>query len=163
MSSVSGLSEAHRTAARNAAVGAAMVALDKRDRVHYTQGPQRWDGIDNHRYARRGDFPRFADCSSFVTWCIYQGVRFYDLRDTVNGANWKAGFTGTILNHGKTVVHRESVRKADLVVYGAAGSTGRHVAICVGGGMVISHGSEGGPYFLPIDYRGDVQRISRHI
>jgi hypothetical protein len=29
--------------------------------------------------------------------------------------------------------------------------------------MVISHGSEGGPYFLPYNYRSDIQSIRRYI
>jgi cell wall-associated NlpC family hydrolase len=161
--SVSGLSDEHRTAARHAAVAAAVLALRQRDRVHYTQGPARWDGIANHRFARRGDFPRYADCSAFVTWCTYQGVRFYQLRDVVNGADWKAGYTGTMLSHGKAVQHAENYAYADAVLYGRPGTTGAHTALYVGGGMVISHGSEGGPYLLPIDYRPDRLAVHRYI
>lgn len=161
--SASGLSDEHRAAARHAATAAAILALHRRDRIHYTEGPARWDGIANHRYARRGDFPRYADCSAFVTWCTYQGVRFYDLRDVVNGADWHAGFTGTMLTHGKRVVHDADLQLADAILYGQPGSTGAHTALYVGGGMVISHGSEPGPFFLPIDYRPDRLQARRYI
>lgn len=161
--SASGLSAEHRAAAKSASVAAARVALEKRDRVHYTQDARRWDGIDNGRFARRGDFPRYADCSAFTTWCTYQGVRFYNLRDVVNGQNWLAGYTGTQLTHGKRVVHVSNLERGDFVLYGRPGSTGAHVALYVGGGLVISHGSEGGPYLLPYDYRSDVMQFRRYI
>lgn len=163
MSSVSGLSAPHRIRARDLAVRAAFLTLRHAPTVHYTQGPRRWDGINKDLKAYRNEYPRFADCSAFATWCLWNGLDHYGVRDTVNGANWKAGYTGTMLSHGKEVKHRSNVLRGDCVLYGPKGSNGEHTAICVGGGKVISHGSEAGPFLLPIDYRRDVMCIRRYI
>lgn len=81
-------------------------------------------------------------------------------RDVVNGANWKAGFTGTQVAHGRRIKGGRLAR-GDLVFYANSGSTPRHVAICVGKrdgrAMVVSHGSESGPLYLRWDYRRVVQ------
>jgi hypothetical protein len=166
MSSVSGLSKRHRLEARARAANAAWLAYNKRDRVHYTQGARRWDGINKDYNAKLGEYPKYADCSSFCTWCLWNGLYVpFKVRDTVNGAAWKAGFTGTMLEHGKEVVHLENVLRGDCVIYG--GGVGKHTAIIVGvkNGriMVISHGSEGGPFYLPHDYRSDVNCIRRFV
>jgi cell wall-associated NlpC family hydrolase len=51
--------------------------------------------------------------------------------------------------------------RGDLVFYAKSGSTPSHVAIVVGRRegrpMVVSHGSESGPLYLPWDYRRVVQ------
>jgi hypothetical protein len=39
----------------------------------------------------------------------------------------------------------------------------RHVATYIGGGLVFSHGGEGGPFKLGIDYRPDRCAIRRNI
>lgn len=169
MTSVSGLSKAHRINARTRAVEAWMLGYTHRDQIAYTQGSRRWDGINKHCNARRGQFPHFADCSAFATWGLWNGLYLpYDVRDTVNGANWKAGYTGTMLNHGKRVQHLASVQRADLVIYGR-GAPGEHVT-CVAGRrksdgkiMVFSHGSSVGPLYLPYDYRDDIMQIRRYI
>jgi cell wall-associated NlpC family hydrolase len=163
VTSVSGLSDAHRSNARRLAMQAAFLGLAHAPVVHYTQGPRRWDGINRNLKAWRGQYPTFADCSAFATWCIWNGLDHYGVRDTVNASNWQAGYTGTMLEHGKVVQHEENVLQGDLVLYGNRGTSGKHVAICVGGGKVISHGSEGGPYLLPIHYRSDVIDIRRYI
>lgn len=169
MGSVSGLSEKQRNIARGALTHAAWLSYDHRDRVHYTQGPRRWDGINRHLVARKGAYPRYADCSAFATWCIWNGLYvIYKTRDTVNKCGWKAGFTGTMLASGKVVNHKENWLRGDCVLYGRPGSTGSHVAIIVNTTkqkepMVISHGSEGGPYYLPWNYRSDVMQVRRYI
>lgn len=163
MSSVSGLSAAHRAKARQLTGQAARVGLDHAPELHYTQGASRWQGIDLRRKAWKGQYPTYADCSSFATWCLWNGLSHYGVRDTVNGLFWKAGYTGTMLAHGKVVVHEENILVGDLALYGIPGTTGKHVAICIGGGKVISHGSEGGPYLLPIRYRSDLICVRRYI
>ena len=163
MSSVSGLSPTHRVRARDLAVQAAFLGLRHRDAVHYTQSPQRWEGIARNLKSWRGEYPHYADCSSFATWCLWMGLIHYGVRDVVNDQRWQAGWTGTMVNHGKQVVHRENVRRADLALYGDPVGRSGHVAVCIGGGRIISHGSEGGPYLLDIDYRADLRQIRRYI
>lgn len=170
MASVSGLSKSNRTEARDRIVQAAMLAYRNRSKVHYTQGPKRWEGISKRLNAKEGNYPKHADCSSFATWCIWNGIHLKNnVRDTVNGAGWRAGFTGTMLRNGKRVVSRANVLRGDCVIYGRPGSTGAHTAIVVGRRnsdskiMVVSHGSEGGPYYLPYDYRSDVMEIRRYV
>ncbi len=168
MASVSGLSRMNRMDARARAVRAAMLALRNAPSVSYTQGPRRWEGIDKHCDASKGDYPHFADCSSFVTWCLFNGLYLgHSCRDTVNGAGWKAGYTGTMLSHGKRVVHEENIQRGDYAIYGN-GPPGKHTAIVVGRDpagriMVVSHGSEAGPFYLPMHYRSDLMEVRRAI
>lgn len=166
MSSVSGLNAAHRIRARDLAVQAALHGLRRAPEIHYTQGPQRWEGIAHHLKAHRGEVPTHADCSSFWTWCLWNGLDHYGVRDTVNGCGWAAGFTGTMLEHGKRVVHLGNVLRGDLVIYGDH-PQGEHVAGVVGTRngvpMVVSNGSEAGPFYLPYNYRRDILQIRRYI
>src|ERR1044072_803501 len=84
------------------------------------------------------------------------------LPDTVNGEAWIAGYTGTMLTHGTRVTSDSNVLPGDLALYGS-GPPGKHVTICVGGGMVISHGSEEGPFKCKLRYREDLMEIRRYI
>jgi len=163
MASVSGLSAPHRIRARDLAVQAAFMGLRHAPSLHYTQTAKRWEGISRGLKAWRGEYPHFADCSAFATWCLWNGLDHYGVRDVVNGQAWKAGWTGTMVQHGKQVQHESNVLRGDCAHYGdPVGHTG-HVAICVGGGKVISFGSEAGPFLLPIHYRSDFQQIRRYI
>ena len=167
MSSVSGLPLKQRVIARDRTVQAAMLGYHHRDEIHYTQGDGRWNGIDNHRIAKQGEFPHQADCSAYVTWCLWNGLHVpFKLKDHVNGLDWKAGWTGTLCEHGKRVSHINDVRRGDVVLYGS-GAPFHHTAIIVdrkdGKPIVVSHGSEGGPYLLPYNYRSDVGQIRRYI
>lgn len=146
---------------RQFAVQAAQVALAHRAAVHYTQGARRWDGLDRGLLGMQGHYPSYADCSSFVTWCLWNAMRIHHLPDTVNGTAWRSGYTGTLLRHGTQVAER-SVLPGDLVFYGS-GFPGKHVALCIGRGLVISHGSEAGPFQLPMHYRSDFMQIRRYI
>jgi hypothetical protein len=168
MSSVSGLSKANRAKARKIATDAAWLAYSHRNVISYTQGKSRWDGIDTTDYSEKNQYPRQADCSSFATWCLWNGLYVkFGVRDTVNGAAWKAGYTGTMLKHGKQVQHLENVLPGDCAIYGIPGTTGKHTAIVVGKKngkiMVISHGSQSGPYYLPYNYRSDLICFRRYI
>jgi cell wall-associated NlpC family hydrolase len=156
------ISAAQGAQERSAAIQAAVVALNNRGAVHYTQDARRWDGINRGLLGARGQFPSFADCSSFVTWCLWNGMRLHNLPDTVNGQGWHAGFTGTLLDHGTRVSGDGAVVPGDLALYGS-GRPGKHVAICIGGGLVISHGSEAGPLKLALHYRNDLMEIRRYI
>ena len=80
-------------------------------------------------------------------------------------AAWQAGFTGTQIQHGRKITAGEMLA-GDLVFYAGRGSTPTHVAICVGRkgdrAMVVSHGSESGPLYVPWNYRRVVQ-VRRYI
>lgn len=162
MSSISGLSRRHRIEARDIAVRAAILGLRRAPSLHYTQGASRWEGIAHRLFAWKGECPHYADCSAFATWCLWNGLHHFGVRDTVNGANWRYGYTGTMAKHGKLVRHEGNILRGDLVLYGH-GWPFEHVAIAVGGGKVISHGSEAGPFLLPIDYRSDRAEVRRYI
>lgn len=162
MSSVSGLSAEHREVARDRTMQAAFLALRNRDRVWYSQGSSRWQGINTRRNPRLGQYPSWCDCSSFTTWCLWAGLYLpYGVRDTVNAANWRYGYTGTQRQHGKVVKDHDNIKRGDLAHYGPG--TGKHVAICVGGGKVISMGSNAGPVLVGLHYRNDLHSIRRYI
>ncbi len=160
--SATGLNLAQRKRTRNRIKAAAYEALKRKGSMTYTQNARaRWDGIRHGRRAYKHEAPRSADCSALATWCIWDGVLRY-LRngtvrtDFVNGQNWLAGYTGTQQDHGRRVTGRKLV--GDLVFYGPPGSrVANHVAIYVGNGLVVSFGSQGGPYLLRWDYRHVVE------
>lgn len=167
--SVSGLNHTQRIRCRERVVAAAVLAYRRKTYVHYTQGRRRWDGIRLKRNARLGEYPNYADCSAFVTWCLWNGLYLgFGKHDIPNGANWRAGYTGTLLRHGEKVRNPSNILRGDYVIYGR-GPNGSHCAIVVGRRkhdnkpMVISHGSEGGPYYLPYDYRSDIKSVRRAI
>jgi len=159
--SVSGLSEQHAKEAVNAAIQAAVLGLRHAPAIHYTQGGSRWEGINAVKVAAHGQYPSYADCSSYVSWCFWNGLtqRGVAHSDLVNGLAWRAGYTGTMLRHGAVV---GAPVPGDAIIYGA-GWPGGHTALYTGGGLVVSHGSEGGPYLLPWRYRSDVLSIRRYI
>jgi cell wall-associated NlpC family hydrolase len=159
--SASGLNLVQRQRARKRVLVSAYLTLKHAPSVHYTQGPRRWEGIDKHRRAYRGEYPTYCDCSAFATWCIWDATLRYKPRDFVNNQGWRAGYTGTQQSNGRRVTGRKL--PGDLVFYGnQGGGIAQHVAIYVGKGLVISHGSEGGPYLLRWDYR-DVSEVRRYI
>ncbi len=155
----SGLSPDHRRKAINMALQAAVLGYHNREAIHYTQGPKRWEGIDQHRKAWRGEYPNYADCSAYVTWCLWNGLDHFGEPDIVNRQRWLAGYTGTMLQHGESV---SSPRPGDAIIYGIS-YPGEHTAIYTGGGLVVSHGSEPGPLLIPWRYRPDVLSIRRYI
>jgi hypothetical protein len=150
-----------RASAQAVVLHGARLLLTHTAQVHYTQGPQRWEGITDRRYVRDEEYPSYGDCSSTATW-LYWNALFAHLGmgDVVNGEGWKAGFTGTMLQHGRAV-SESAVEVGDAVIYGPAGPR-QHVAVCIGGGMVVSHGGPDGPFKLPLRYRSDVLSIRRY-
>jgi hypothetical protein len=161
------LTTAQQQTARNAAVQAATLGYQHEPEVHYTQGSQRWQGIAEHLVASEGHFPNYADCSSFVTWAIWNGLLLlFGSEDVVNASSWQAGYTGTMLANGTTLGRASDMLPGDAVIYGTPGSTGEHTAIVVTAGTVptvISHGSESGPYRIAYNYRSDIQSLRRYI
>jgi cell wall-associated NlpC family hydrolase len=134
--------------------------------LYCTSGALRWDGIVHRRIARAGQYPAYADCSSFVTWCLWNGLYLgINVGDVVNGAHWRAGFTGTMLQHG-AAVSAGSALPGDAVIYGRRGTSGAHTAIVVRSRstpMVGPNDSEGGPFDLRYNNRSDVLPIRRYI
>lgn len=153
------LTAQQKHSAVNLALQAAVLGYHHRDNIHYTQGSLRWQGISRNRKAWKGEYPNYADCSAYVTWCLWCGLHHYLQPDVVNGQRWLAGYTGTMLRHGRVV---SQPLPGDAVIYGH-GWPGEHTALYTGGGLVVSHGSEAGPLLLPWRYRGDVLSIRRYI
>lgn len=162
---VSGLSDEHAAHARYLIKKAAHVMVEHKTVIHYSQGGDRWEGIAQHLTITKGQYPKHADCSSTATWMLWDGMhRPYGVRDLVNHANWRAGYTGSMYQNGLAVRHDANLKIGDLIFYGdQGGGIPEHVAVYIGGGMVFSHGSEGGPYILPLDYRHDRRMSRRYI
>ena len=160
------MNAAKRINTRKRVKRAAMLGYYNRARIHYSQGSGRWQGINRKQRAGNGQYPTVADCSSFTTWVFWDATRIYGLGDFVNGAGWRAGYTGTQTQHGKRISGRWLL-PGDLVFYGGNQSVPGHVAIVVKGGrlnqaLVVSHGSEPGPLLVRAAYR-PVNQIRRYI
>jgi hypothetical protein len=126
---------------------AAMAIYNNRAHEHYTQGSQRWSGITGH--VRPPSAPTYSDCSAAVTWCYW--TVFGGGPDFLNGQNWAAGYTGSMSGRGRSV-GCSSMQTGDLAFYGHPIS---HVAISIGGGKVVSHGSDPAGLY-PYNYRSDI-------
>lgn len=157
-----GLDVEQRFAARQKALYSARTALAHAGIMRYSEGAERWSGIDEHRRAYRGEYPPVADCSAFVTWCLWDGTLLEKLSDFVNGERWRAGYTGTMTQHGVSVMGRRLL-VGDAIFYGGTRDVPQHVTIYVGSGRVISHGSPGGPRLLPIRYWDEIVDMRRYI
>lgn len=164
---VSGLSDEHAAAVRARIVHACKVMVANKTIIHYSQGYNRQEGVRNHLNIAHGDFPKHCDCSSTAWWLFWTSMRvMYGVRDLVchTSPGWNPNgtvYTGSQYTHGKAVVHDENLKVGDLIFYGnQGGGIPEHVAVSLGGRLVFSHGSEGGPYILDLDYRGD-RRMSR--
>ena len=163
-----GLNPTERIRTRRLIKFAALETVHRAVEIHYTQGPRRWEGIDKkfRCYPGHIEYPKYADCSAYVTWLYWNALKRrinHGFPDILNGANWKAGYTGTLLQHGRQLHNNTPGLVGDLVIYGAPGTTGRHVAGYIGNGMVFSHGSEAGPFILPWNYRKDVESVRRYL
>lgn len=159
---ISGLTDESAAHARRVIIKDVKNMIAHKTEIHYTQGGDRWEGIQNKLTHLHNEFPRHCDCSSTATWLLWDAMgRPYHISDIVNHANWRAGYTGTQYQSGKEVKHDSNLKIGDLIFYGdQGGGIPEHVAIYIGGGMVFSHGSESGPYILRLDYRPD-RRMSR--
>jgi len=119
---------------RAGVVAAAMALYNQRSSEHYTQTSSRWSGISGK--VMPPNAPPYSDCSSAATWAYW--TQYGSGPDFLNGQNWAAGYTGTLLQHGNSV-SCSAMQDGDLVFYG---SPVIHVAIFVGNGKVVSHGSD---------------------
>lgn len=140
----------------NRALDAFELAYRHRAEVHYTMGGRRWQGIQAGLRADKGQFPRWADCSSMFTWCYWQALGRGP--DILNGQSWDAGFTGTLLLRGQRLSKPEP---GCAIIYGR-GWPGVHVAMYDKNGMAYSFGSERGPLYVPWRYRSDVLALIRY-
>jgi hypothetical protein len=162
-----GLSLDERKHARQLAVNAAKLLFHHAPAVHYTMAAApRWEGMTQKKLAWKGEFPTHADCSSAVTWFMWQVGHHFGLPDFANSENWNGGFTGTLAQHGKRVTDGKYLL-GDVALYGP-GPNHTHTALIVsvngnGEPKVISHGSEGGPFLLDLHYRNDLAQVRRLI
>ncbi len=120
----------------------------------YSQGGDRWE-IINADVLCPGPGPSplptlTGDCSSWATWIYWVvfGPHSICNCDIVNGQNWQGGYTGTMLQNGHPTTLDgdclgDSLEPGDLVIYGAPGSSGEHVAVYVAFGVVMGHGHNG--------------------
>lgn len=155
-----GLTPRQRVAARARLRAAAVHVARNRGSIHYTQSALRWSFL--RQRCAPWQHARFADCSSLASWLhwtattrVHRGVR-----DFVNGQSWGAGYTGTMVQHGIRIARPTLV--GDCVFYGGTRSVPAHVAVYIGAGQVVSHGSEAGPMILPWAYRR-VNQCRRYI
>lgn len=134
------------TASRRATiVNTALYGARVSGSIHYTQSSLRMYGVRNK--IKPPGIPRYEDCSSFSTWCYWVAGAA-----DPNGLGYNGqGYTGTLAAHGRAVSPSQA-RPGDLVFYGG-GFPYTHVAIYIGGGKVVSHGSERGPIVTSMYYR----------
>jgi peptidoglycan hydrolase-like protein with peptidoglycan-binding domain len=138
---------------RHKVVATAFVGYNNKDALHYTQDARRMEGV--RQGVRPPRHPAWEDCSSFATWCYWAAGA-----PDPNGLEYNGfGYTGTQVQHGKAT---NDPRPGDLVFYGG-GAVPSHVAVYVGNGKVVSHGSEPGPYLLTIDYRTDRSQVRSYL
>lgn len=162
------LTAAQRLVAREDFLKGAKLLLSHAEQLHYTQDATlRWEGIHDRIDYRKGHFPRHGDCSSTGTYLVFVPLHMrFGLPDVVNGDHWRGGYTGTIAQHGRRVLHEKNLLPGDAILYGPAPEY-EHVAWFMGRkhgvSMVFSHGSEGGPYFAPLHYRSDAGQFRRVI
>lgn len=123
---------------RRAIVAYAVWAYNNRAAIHYAEIRPMRDMADLE------DLPVYEDCSTFVT----KAYKFAGSPDP-NGLNYDgAGNTSTLRQHGRIVPEADAL-DGDLPQY----LSPDHTNIYVGGGRVISLGSEIGPLLQPLDYR----------
>lgn len=170
--SYSKLDEADRAIARRLFVKGVEVLITHPAQLHYSQDMvARWEGITqqivpwtSNGKLVDGRYPRHGDCSSTGTYLLWLALaHHFHLPDLANGEAWQAGYTGTLITHGKPVHDWSQLRVGDAVIYGPSVSATEHVAWSIGGRRVFSHGSEAGPFLLDFEYRSDIVGIRRYI
>ena len=142
---------------RETIVDTAMLGNSKAGQIHYTQDYRRMWGV--REQVRPDDVPPYEDCSSFATW-VYWVAGAPD----PNGLGYNgSGYTGTQVNHGRSV-GLGGRRPGDLIFYGSSWSSTSHVTIVASDtSYVVSHGSEGGPYYSEYDYRSDIVGVRSYL
>jgi hypothetical protein len=113
-----------------------------------------------------------CDCSSFTTSAFYWANRHTKFKvNDPNGMNYNGyGYTGTLLAHNRKgrvpLDHKFFI--GDMALYGPSLSNTTHVVVCRKNGdrrtaLWTSHGSEGGPYQVYLDYRRDLLIVVRSL
>lgn len=154
--SAAGFTVAERAAARSIIVEGCRWMVSNKDRVNYTEGPERWEAITQRLRIVEGRYLTYGDCSSTATWLLWNGLTHINpqMPDIVNGEDWRpGGVTGTIAQHGM-LVQEDALRVGDLILYGPPPAY-EHVTVALGGGMCFSHGGQAGPFKCIINYRPD--------
>ena len=142
-------------AKRSVIVATAMLGYRQRATIHYTQGSLRMEGV--RRHVKPPDVPHYEDCSSFVTWLYWVAAA-----PDPNGRGYDGyGYTGTQILNGHQVGLAQ-LEPGDLVFYGTR-AVPSHVAVYVGGGKVVSHGSELGPLLVDRRYRSDIHSMRSYL
>jgi len=114
-------------------------------KINYTQGAQRWSGIKNKTCPPTP--PTYTDCSGFTTWGFW--TAFGGLDDIINGANWSAGYTGSMQSKGTKVSSTsDGCKPGDVILYPG------HVALYIGNDKVLNYGSTGPAKILKYNYKG---------
>ena len=165
---VSGLTDRQARYARSLLVKSAANMVRNKDRIDYSQAYNRQEALRRKKSITDGEYPLHADCSSTVYWMLWDVLkRPYGVRDVVCKNEWDPDgvcYTGTQYKNGKAVVHDKNLKVGDLIFYGdQGGGIPEHVAMYIGGGKVFSHGSDGGPYIIGLDYRSDRRMSRRYI
>lgn len=150
------LSNYLRQGVRKRIVDTAVYGALRNANIHYTQGPSRMYGVRNR--IKPPQVPLYEDCSSFVTWCYWVGGGPDPNNLHYNGQ----GYTGTQIDHGRKVV---TPSPADLAFYGwGFNGAPKHVALYIGSGRIVSHGSDSGPQIRSsIHYRSDFRECRSYI
>jgi peptidoglycan hydrolase-like protein with peptidoglycan-binding domain len=131
------------TGTRERVVAAALFGARNRGRINYTQSSLRMYGVRNKIRIPR--VTPYEDCSSFATWCYWHA----GAKDP-NGLGYSGwGYTGTQARNGRRV---QTPKPGDLIFYGS-GPPYSHVAVYIGNGKCVSHGSQAGPMILNYKYR----------
>lgn len=117
----------------------------------------KYDQFRPYQKCKPPQVPTMWDCSGFVTNCYYGGGA-----SDPNGRDFDgAGYTGTLLSHGKKISVIQ-LKPGDLILYGySRGKPGfpvgspTHVSLFVGEGRVLSLGSYPMGYY-EYTYRSDL-------
>lgn len=144
---------------RDRIVLAGLYGVRHTNEIHYTMGPSRMYGVRNH--VRPPRIPYFEDCSSFATWCYWLA----GAPDPNNLGYNGYGYTGTqIYNSHSKHVRSGFEKPGDLVFYGYGfNGAPKHVAIYIGNGKVVTHGSERDPSIRLTHYRSDFREIRSYV
>lgn len=136
-------------------VSAALYAHNHSPR-HYSQDMAlRMEGL--RREIKPPNMWSYADCSGFATWAYWLAGAPDPNGSRYTGYPATPMYTGSMAQHGKKVSRNEA-NPGDLAIYGSSWPYG-HVAVYIGGGKVVSHGHEGGPFLEDWDYRGDLNHL----